>query len=172
MTRLILMRHAKSSWNDPSLSDHDRPLNARGRHAAQQMAVAMIQRNYLPDTIVCSTALRARKTLAPLLQLLDGTVQLTITRTLYEAQSSDYPVIIGKAANQAKAHKSMLLVAHNFAIQDAALALISNNDTKQYQVLKNKFPSGAAAVLEFETDLTEVKMGSAKLIEFLRPRDL
>ena len=89
MTSLILMRHAKSSWNDPALPDHDRPLNARGRHAAQQMAEALITRRYLPDAIICSTALRTRKTLAPLLLLLNGSVHLTLRRALHHQQAEE-----------------------------------------------------------------------------------
>jgi len=172
MTRLILLRHAKSSWSDPALADHDRPLNARGRHAAKQMADALIKRNYLPETIICSTALRARKTLAPLLQLLDGTVQLTITRALYDAQAEHYPKIIAAAAQKADSPKTMLLIGHNFAIQDAALLLAKGDDTQAFQALKNKFPSGAAAILDFETNLTEVSANSARLVDYLRPRDL
>lgn len=172
MTRLILLRHAKSSWSDPALADHDRPLNARGRHAAKQMADALIKRNYRPDAIICSTALRARKTLAPLLQLLDGTVQLTITRALYDAQAEHYPKIIAAAAHKAGSPKTMLLIGHNFAIQDAALLLANGNDTQSFQALKNKFPSGAAAVLDFETNLAEVSANSARLVDYLRPRDL
>lgn len=172
MTRLILLRHAKSSWSDPALPDHDRPLNARGRHAAKQMADALISRNYRPDAIICSTALRTRKTLMPLLYLLDGTVQLTITRALYDAQADHYPGIIAAAAHKAGSPKTMLLIGHNFAIQDAALLLAKDDDTKSFQALKNKFPSGAAAVLDFETNLTEISANSGRLVDYLRPRDL
>ncbi len=154
------------------MPDHDRPLNARGRQAAKQMADALVSRNYLPDTIICSTALRARRTLAPLLYLLDGTVQLTITRALYDAQAEHYPEIIAAAARKAGTPKTMLLIGHNFAIQDAALVFANGDDTKSFKALKNKFPSGAAAVLEFETNLTEVSANSARLVDYLRPRDL
>lgn len=172
MTRLILMRHAKSSWNDPALPDHDRPLNARGRHAAQQMVEALITRRYLPDTIICSTALRTRKTLAPLLLLLNGSVHLTLTRALYDAQAEQYPDLIRAAAQGANASETMLLIGHNFAIQDAALNLSVVDGTTRFQDMKSKFPAGAVAVLEFQTQLADISANSAKLIEFLRPRDL
>jgi phosphohistidine phosphatase len=172
MTRLILMRHAKSSWNDPALSDHDRPLNARGRHAAQQMSMALVAQGYLPDVIICSTALRARKTLAPLLLLLDGCMHLTITRALYDAKSKDYPGIIEKAAETAGTPRTMLLIGHNFAIQDAALNLCVDDNTPARQNMLTKFPTGAAAILEFSKGLTDINAGSARLIDFLRPREL
>lgn len=172
MTRLILMRHAKSSWSDPSLPDHDRPLNLRGRHAAQQMANALIARDYLPGAIICSTALRARETLAPLLQLLNGTVRLTLSRALYEARSEHYPDIIRAAAANSGQADTLILIGHNYAIQDVALALAGNRETPQYKNLKSKFPTGAAAVLELTGDVADCAPGAATLIEFLRPRDL
>ena len=56
--RLILMRHAKSSWKQPGLTDHDRPLNGRGRQDAPAMADALVARGWLPDAVVSSTAAR------------------------------------------------------------------------------------------------------------------
>nr|WP_306268231.1 histidine phosphatase family protein [Pararhizobium sp. IMCC3301] len=176
MTRLILMRHAKSSSSDPSLPDHDRPLNQRGRHAAQQMADELVRRGYVPDAIICSTALRARQTLAPLLQMLNGSVHLTMSRALYEAQSEHYPGLImaaGASAGQPDTTPgTLMLIGHNFAIQDVALALAGNCDTPQYKNLKSKFPTGAAAVLDFARGLANCTPGSGTLSAFLRPRDL
>lgn len=172
MIRLVLLRHAKSSWRDASLSDHDRPLNARGRHAAQQMAEAVAVRGLQPDTILCSTATRARQTLTPLLNQLDGSIALTISHALYEATASDYPNLIRHLAATSKAPKTILLVGHNFAIQDAAINLAIPDDTDTLLKLKNKFPSGAAAIMDLQTDLTECGPASARLFDFIRPRDL
>lgn len=60
--RLILMRHAKSSWKQPGLTDHDRPLNGRGRQDAPAMADALVARGWLPDAVVSSTAARTLET--------------------------------------------------------------------------------------------------------------
>ncbi len=64
--QLILFRHAKSDWGDESLSDHDRPLNRRGRRDTPQMANWMQQNDLVPDLVLCSTAVRAQETLASL----------------------------------------------------------------------------------------------------------
>lgn len=65
---LLLMRHAKSDWNQSGLADIDRPLNQRGRSAAPLMAEWMVQNSYLPDSILCSSAVRTRQTLELMIQ--------------------------------------------------------------------------------------------------------
>jgi phosphohistidine phosphatase SixA len=67
---LYLLRHAKSSWDDPKLPDHDRPLNPRGLKAAKRMAQRMHRDNVSPALLLCSSARRARETLAPIEQAL------------------------------------------------------------------------------------------------------
>jgi phosphohistidine phosphatase len=64
MKTLLIMRHAKSSWKDSSLPDHDRPLNGRGKRAAPRMGELLKEKSLLPDLIISSTAERARKTAA------------------------------------------------------------------------------------------------------------
>ena len=58
MKKLLILRHAKSSWKEPSLSDFQRPLNKRGTEAAPRMGGWIAQNNLVPDTIVCSTAVQ------------------------------------------------------------------------------------------------------------------
>lgn len=166
------MRHAKSSWDDASLCDHDRPLNARGRHAAQQMADAFVARDLQPDAILCSSAVRAQQTMSPLLDQLRGNVALTQSRALYEAQTEDYPSLIMQVLRAAKNPQTIMLVGHNFAIQDAATNLAISDGTHTLLQLRTKFPTGAAAIFELPQDLSECKAKSARLIDFLRPRDL
>ena len=60
--RLLLLRHAKSSWNHPHLRDHDRPLNARGRRTAPAVGAELLERGWAPDVVLCSTAVRAQET--------------------------------------------------------------------------------------------------------------
>lgn len=172
MTRLILMRHAKSSWGDPSLADHDRPLNARGRHAAQQMAEAMLVRGLLPDMIICSSATRARQTLTPLLDRMDGNISLNISRALYEATASDYPSLLRDCVKTESCANIVLLIGHNFAIQDAAVSIAIPDDTDTLFKLKTKFPTGAVAVLDLQRELSACGPATARLFDFLRPRDL
>ena len=69
---ILLLRHAKSAWSDPRLDDHERPLNRRGEQAAKAMADHIARQEPRPDLILCSTAMRTRQTLAPLIKLLDA----------------------------------------------------------------------------------------------------
>ena len=62
MKTLLVLRHAKSSWNDPALDDHERPLNKRGRRDAPRMGVLVREYGLIPDLIICSDAVRARVT--------------------------------------------------------------------------------------------------------------
>ena len=61
--RLIVMRHAKSSWKDPNLDDHERPLNKRGRGDAPMVADAIFDRGWIPDLILVSSSKWTRQTL-------------------------------------------------------------------------------------------------------------
>ena len=62
MKTLLILRHAKSSWKDPDLADHDRPLNKRGKKDAPEMGKLIKKQKLKPDRIISATALRARKT--------------------------------------------------------------------------------------------------------------
>ena len=62
MRRLLLLRHAKSSWSEPGASDHDRPLNRRGQEAAPRIGAYLARHRLIPDRVLCSTARRARET--------------------------------------------------------------------------------------------------------------
>ena len=64
-TRLIIMRHAKSSWTDSNLNDHDRPLNPRGRKDAPRIYQALMEMDWLPDTVFLSSSKRTTETLSP-----------------------------------------------------------------------------------------------------------
>lgn len=62
-SKLIIMRHAKSSWNYPNLSDHDRPLNKRGKKDAPRISQALVERKWMPDLILLSSSTRTNETL-------------------------------------------------------------------------------------------------------------
>jgi phosphohistidine phosphatase len=70
-SELFVLRHSKSDWGDSGISDHDRPLNARGRQDAKRLARWLKTHSIRPDKVICSTALRARQTLQPIIEHLD-----------------------------------------------------------------------------------------------------
>ena len=121
MPRLLLLRHAKSSWDDHRLADINRPLAPRGHRAAQLIAEAIEERGFRPDRILCSPALRTRETLAALVAHLgEEDIEIEITHALYEPHSGDYRGVI---AEQGDAAGTLLVIGHNPAIQATAVQL-------------------------------------------------
>jgi phosphohistidine phosphatase len=85
MKRLILTRHAKSSWDDPLMNDHDRPLNERGKAAAADLGQWLASRGYVPSEVLCSDAVRTRATFSGLAPALPGAPVLDLKPALYPA---------------------------------------------------------------------------------------
>jgi phosphohistidine phosphatase len=83
MKTLHLLRHAKSSWKDPGLDDHDRPLSKRGRETAGAIAAYLRRAKIAPDLVICSTAVRARQTLDPIAKAIKPP-KVILERELYE----------------------------------------------------------------------------------------
>lgn len=116
MKSLILVRHAKSSWESPGLGDHDRPLNERGRHDAPKMAQRLADRQVAPDVILASTAVRARTTAAIFADALG--VELELDDRLYGASTTTLQrVVIEREA------PSVLIVAHDPGLSMLAASL-------------------------------------------------
>src|SRR5258707_7578642 len=148
MPRLLLLRHAKSSWDDPRLADINRPLAPRGHRAAQLIAQAIQERGFRPDRILCSPALRTRETLAALVSHLgDEDIDIEITQGLYEPHSGDYAEVI---SNHGDAADTLLVIGHNPAIQATAVRLSGRGDSAIATEIAAKFPTAALAVIDFE----------------------
>lgn len=170
MKTLILMRHAKSDWSDESQDDHDRPLNARGAADASRLAEYLQSQGVMPGHILCSTALRARETLAPLLTLLGGGMDVKYEPKLYMATATAMlKVITGLPA----AAQVALVVGHNPGIHALALALGGRGDPLLLTELASKYPTGATAFLQFDADAwRDVDAGRGTLKQFIRPKTL
>jgi phosphohistidine phosphatase len=147
--RLYLLRHAKSSWDEPGLADHDRPLAPRGRRAAKAMGRYLREQGIEPDLVLCSSATRARQTLKRL-----GLADARIEPDLYAADAATLRRFIPETA-------SVMLIGHNPGLQDLALSLVRSGP--RLVELAAKFPTGALATIELDT---------GELIDFVRPRDL
>ncbi|MEW5422372.1 histidine phosphatase family protein [Amorphus sp. 3PC139-8] len=170
MRRLMLLRHAKSSWDDPELSDFDRPLNKRGRKAAPAMAREMAARGLVPDLVLCSNAQRTRETLAALLQHLAGPFTIRLSEELYEAGANRIVDVIRTHGGNAKA---VLVIGHNPGLQDCAAALADPADGGNAAAVGGGFPTGALVVLDFDIPAwTDVTTDSGRVAAFLRPKDL
>ncbi|MCC2112117.1 MAG: histidine phosphatase family protein [Hyphomicrobiales bacterium] len=170
MRRLILMRHAKSSWAKPGLADIDRPLNGRGRDAAQRMAAYLADEGYEIDRILCSAAQRTRETLARMLPWVPGDYTVIITRELYEGEWGDYLIFLRSAP---AAVETILVIGHNPTIQELALVLCRDPGSAAARAMAEKFPTAAIAVLDFDVeDWADIGPGKGIVADFRRPRDL
>jgi phosphohistidine phosphatase len=170
MKTLILMRHAKSAWDDPHQKDADRPLNDRGRKAAPQMGAWLAGEGYRPDVVLCSTAQRTRETLDLMKASLPAGVRVQYYRALYLAPPREMLNEIGKVPATAE---TVMLFGHNPGIGNLASLLAGSGDAKALANMHGKFPTAAIAVLGFDVaQWNDLPPGSGKLLAFQRPRDL
>ncbi len=163
-----LLRHAKSSWADPRIGDADRPLNARGRAAAPCIAAWMAKNGIIPDAILCSTAARAKETLALVLPALKPRPKLTYRDDLYLAQAD---AILAMLRAMPDAGKHVLVIGHNPGLEELAVRLTGSGDKAARQRLSEKFPTAALAVIRFEaTSWSKIALRRGKLLHYVTPR--
>lgn len=171
MTLLLgLLRHAKSSWDDAALDDHDRPLNARGKAAVETMGRWISSCGAIPSRIHCSTARRTRETLDILQRQWHAEVPVAFDRRLYMAE----PAALLDNINGCPAGVTRLMViAHNPGLEDLAAALAMAGDPAAIAAMRHKFPTAALAQFAFEeTSWSDVRPGSGTLVSFTTPRSL
>ena len=158
--RLILTRHAKSSW-DHNGPDHDRPLNERGRNDAPRIGKWLRDHDYVPDQIQCSSAARAVETCA---RIGFDTVPDTIAR-LYLAS----PDTMLKQLQQAQG-QTVLMIAHNPGIADFAAQLATTPPTHDGFF---RYPTCATTLFDFDiTTWADLRFGNGTVLDFMVPRDL
>lgn len=163
MKTLMLLRHAKSSWKDSDVEDHERPLNKRGKTTAPRMGRLLSKEGLLPDLILSSTAVRARDTAKALakaasfkgpIELLEGLYLATAGKLMDEAQSHT-PDSVGR----------LLLVGHNPGMEDLVEILSGKREA---------FPTGALAVFEVGIPRwKDLELGvETKLLRVYRPKEM
>lgn len=171
MLHLTLLRHAKSSWDDPALSDHERQLTERGTKAAARMGRFMVEHNLNPDLILCSNAIRAHATLALIRPTLTNpTPQTIIAEDLYLASPTDIADVISCNAGTAS---HVLVVGHNPGLHALALMLASKGKAHDLKQLAMKYPT--ATLANFALDIrswADLPTASGELQLFATPRRL
>jgi phosphohistidine phosphatase len=166
--RLWLLRHAKSSWDDPGLPDPDRPLAPRGWRAAKLLAAHLAVSEVRPGVVLCSSSLRTRQTLAAILPALGDALEIRIERELYGAGAAQLLERLRQVSNRVS---SVMLIAHNPGIQDLALALAAGGPAPAG--LQEKFPTGALATVEFDIERwRDLDHGIATATGLVTPRSL
>ncbi len=170
MLTLVLLRHAKSSWNNPTLPDQDRPLATRGTKDAPVMGRAMAERGIDPDLVLCSPARRTRDTLALVLHELKVEPEVVYKDELYHPS----PVEMLELLHEVPASASrLLIVGHNPELQAFALNLVGAGPKHYRDRMREKFPTAGLAVINFQSGSWKgVAAGSGTLNLFLSPKDL
>lgn len=167
---LYLLRHTKSSWDDPSIDDFERALNKRGRKAASLLADHWRQQDVHPTAVLCSPAKRARQTLEPILPSL-GDTPVTYDRRLYDATQQTLLALIAELPHSCR---SALLIGHNPGLQRLALHLVKADPANPaFRLLSDKLPTGGLVTVSMETDdWSRIAARRCTLEGFIRPSDL
>lgn len=162
MTRtLILMRHAKSSWDDITLPDHDRPLNDRGRASAQAMGNWLRTQDHRPDAAVSSTSQRTGETF----RMLGFDIPVFYTRTLYHAGPEVMMDVLRDQTAQ-----TLLMLGHNPGIADFADRLVSHAPRHPRFA---DYPTCATCVIRFDSDSwNTIGWREGQPIDFAVPREV
>lgn len=166
--RLLVLRHAKSSWDDPGLEDFDRPLSARGRKAAKRLGRFLDHNALAPDAVLCSAALRTRETWIRLAKQLDQAPEPRYLKSLYLASPSR---LLGCLRRLEDSVVTALLIAHNPGQQNLVLQLCAEGDGLER--VREKFPTGALAVIDCGPGRWgDLAFGDGALAGLVYPRDL
>jgi phosphohistidine phosphatase len=161
--RLFILRHAKSSWDDMGLPDHERPLAPRGEKAAARIAEHVRSEGIAPELVLCSTAVRTRQTLAALLPVLPGDVEVQVEEELYGASLDG---LVARLREVEDSVTAAMVIGHNPTLHALALALTGRGD------VLDRFPTGALATVVLPGPWPELGEGTGELEGFVVPREL
>lgn len=162
LRRLIVMRHAKSSWDHFDLSDHERPLNSRGLRDAPIIGQRLTKDGWVPQQVISSDSQRTRETWAGVASALTDPPQPTFTRRFYLATLDEIAPDIGRVPDELQ---TLLVLGHNEGWEQAVALLCGS---------WHPITTANAALLSIEADTWEEaisKRGAWTLHEILRPRE-
>ena len=169
MRRLLLARHAKSSWGDTSLSDHDRPLNGRGRRAAPLVAAALAERGFVPDAVYSSSSCRTRETWELMAPRFGGHPHVEFFSELYLAPPR---AVLRTIASTPSATHTLMVLGHNPSTHALAAYLARKGDPRLRDRIIHSFPTGAVAVIDLEGDDWSEAEEGGELLDYVIPRSL
>jgi phosphohistidine phosphatase len=162
------MRHAKSDWGQPGLSDFDRPLNERGRKAARLMGVEMRRSGIVFDAVLASPARRVRDTLQRFEKGYGSLGNVRFEQQIYESSAEQLLRCIRDSVGTAK---DLLLVGHNPGQSQLAALLLSREEAERSGI--EAFPTAAMLRLAVEVDeWPDLQPGACHVVAFLKPREL
>ncbi len=161
MIRLILIRHAKSGWDDPMADDHDRTLTERGHKAAAAIGAWLAARGDVPDVVLCSDAMRTQQTAKGVIAAFETAPTLKLRPALYHASPD---TVIDEA--MAERVGCVAVIGHNPGIGMAAHGLVK---TRPAHGRFSDYPTCATTIIDFPH---AVLLGEGELVDFVVPRDL
>ena len=167
--RLFVLRHAKSSWDDPSLADHDRPLNDRGRESLPKLERALDGRGDAIDVVLCSSAARTVATLDGVRRALREDIEVVVDAELYGANSATW---LERCRGLDDDVGGAMLVGHNPGLQDLITELTGSGEAEALDQLARKVPTGALACCSFDGSWHQLAAGSCHLDDLLIPKRL
>ena len=167
----MLLRHAKSGWDDPVARDFDRPLNKRGEKAARVMGQYMKRQELACDHIIASPAVRVIETLDHVAGGYGKRMEPKWERRIYLASSATLMDVLREEDN---AIQSVLMVGHNPGMEDLILDLVPDDKDDQLRSLVyEKYPTAALAEIVIDIEnWQDIDRGKGRLRNFIRPRDL
>ena len=156
MKSLILLRHAKSSWAEPGISDHDRPLNDRGKRDAPRVGEVLIERGLSPGLVLSSSAKRARKTAQKLLDASGLDVELRLLDEFYLAAPQVY---IRELQALPDDLQQVLVVGHNPGLEELVRALVGRHE---------HLPTAALVLIELPIQSwSELRLGTVGALDWV-----
>ncbi len=170
MVQVGILRHAKSSWNEPGLDDFDRPLNDRGRTAAPIMGQVLASLNFAPDIILCSPSKRTRETLALIEpSIVRAPKLIDFDERLYLAPASELMAILRKIDTPATA---VLLIGHNPGLHNLLTQFTATGSSGDVARAGEKLPTAAFALISFPGNtFHDIAPRTGHLETFITPKD-
>ena len=161
MKTLLILRHAKSSWKFPDLTDHDRPLNRRGKRDAPRMGRTLRERELVPDLVISSTATRAMDTASAVAKQSGYKGKRIKIESLYAAEPTTYLAVLRELADN---YQRVLIVGHNPGIEELIEML-----TGEIHII----PTCTLAQIEFDIEkwsaVLRRRTDLGRLVEILKP---
>lgn len=168
MKKVILVRHGKSSWADPNLEDHDRPLAPRGIAAAPVIAAWLEARGHRPDAVLCSSSRRTRQTHARMAEAMSLPDPL-IEPELYHASPAG---LRARLRSLDPKIGTVMVIGHQPGLGGLARKLARAPVRSRCARAFEHFPTAAAAVLTLEEPWPHLEFGAATFVDFAKPREL
>ena len=169
MKTLTLLRHAKSAWDDSVPRDFDRPINARGKRAAQRIGQAIADLGLAFDRTLASPAVRVRETLALVEAGAGRSFDASWDERIYLASATTLLDVVHGIDDDAAA---ALLIGHNPGLEDLLLMLTPGGSALRDEA-EVKYPTATLATLTFDTPRWGgIAAERGTLTRFIRPRDL